>query len=90
MGTQQPHEAARHHFAVLEPHVEQVAQDVDLRRILCRFVQEGHDAFLADQAGGMVRYAQVEVGEEVDLLFCAHPAGPPLGQRCEWVAGRGR
>ncbi len=69
---QQPHMPARHGLPPLEPEVEQVPEQVDLRGILGRLIQEGADALLALQAARCIRDPEVEVAEEVDALAGLH------------------
>src|SRR5690606_22476919 len=84
--SQQAGEAARHHLLVLEPHIEQITQNVDFRGIRCGFLQKVHDPLLSCYTARVVRYPEVEVGKEVDLLAGGH--GPKMGKEERLGAGK--
>lgn len=57
--------AAGYYIAVLEPGIEQIADEVELCRIGGYLIQPLADAFFAGYGGGMVGYAEVEIGSEI-------------------------
>jgi hypothetical protein len=63
----QAHEALRNSVPVLKPEVEDVAEQVDSRRVLRHLVQPAHNTPLPRQRRRRVGRAQMKVGGEIHL-----------------------